>query len=82
MARIELSKPAREAAARGLAKYLKDELEVEVTGFDVQFLLDFVAEQVGPYFYNQGLADAQAIVAARMEAVAEAIWELEKPVTA
>lgn len=82
MARIELSKPAREAAARGLAKYLKDELEVEVTGFDVQFLLDFVAEQVGPYFYNQGLADAQAVVAARMEAVAEAIWALEKPVTA
>jgi uncharacterized protein (DUF2164 family) len=80
MAKIELSKEAREAAARALSEYLKDELEVEVTGFDAQFLLDFVGERIGPWFYNQGLADARAIVQARVELVAEAIYELEKPI--
>jgi len=80
MAKIELSKEAREAAARALSEYLKDELEVEVTGFDAQFLLDFVGERIGPWFYNQGLADARAVVQARAELVAEAIYELEKPI--
>lgn len=80
MAKIELSKEAREAGARALSKYLKDELDVEVTGFDAQFLLDFGAERLGPIFYNQALADAQAVLKKRIDGVAEAIDELEKPV--
>ena len=80
MSKIELSKEAREAAVRGLSKYLKDELDTEVTGFDAQFLLDFIAERIGPHFYNQGLADAQAILRRRIDSVSEAIDELEKPV--
>jgi uncharacterized protein (DUF2164 family) len=29
-----------------------DELEIEVGGFDAEFLLDFFAEQVGCFYYN------------------------------
>jgi uncharacterized protein (DUF2164 family) len=78
--KIELSQETRAALARTLSAYLKDELEVEVTGFDVQFLLDFVVERIGPRFYNQGLLDAQALFRAKVELVTEAIYELEKPV--
>lgn len=80
MSKIELSKEAREAAGRALSKYLKDELDLEVTGFDAQFLLDFIAERLGPYFYNQGLADAEAVLRKRIDDVTEAISQLEKPV--
>jgi uncharacterized protein (DUF2164 family) len=78
--KIELSKETREALARALSDYLKDELEVEITGFDAQFLLAFIVERIGPRFYNQGLQDAQALFRAKVELIGEAIYELEKPV--
>ncbi|HEV2533224.1 DUF2164 domain-containing protein [Phenylobacterium sp.] len=78
--KIELSKETREALARALKDYLKDELEVEITGFGAQFLLDFIAERIGPRFYNQGLQDAQVLFRAKVELITEAIYELETPV--
>ena len=47
--RIELEKPAREALARALAGYLKDELDVEIGGMDAILLLDFISEKLGPH---------------------------------
>ena len=80
MARIELPKETRETLARALTKYLKDELDFEVQGFDAQFLLDFILETAGPHIYNQGLFDAQALVKRRLDEIAEAVYELEKPI--
>ena len=80
MPKIELPKDDREALSRALSRYLKDELDLEVTGFDAQFLLDFVAETLGPAFYNQGLADAQALLSKKLDEVGEAILTLEQPV--
>jgi uncharacterized protein (DUF2164 family) len=79
MSKIELAKDVREALARTLSQYLKDELEVEVEPFDAVFLLDFVTETVGPHLYNQGLADARAIVGRKVDEIDDAIWQLEKP---
>ena len=59
MSKIELAKDTRDALARALSRYLKDEHDVEVAGFDAHFLLDFILETLGPHIYNQGLADAQ-----------------------
>ena len=79
MARIELPKETREQLARALSKYLKDELDVEASGFDAQFLLDFITETLGPHYYNQGLYDAQAIVRSKLDMIGEAVYEIEKP---
>lgn len=79
MARIELEKPVREALVRTLSRYLKDELDVEVGGMDALLFLDFISEKMGPHFYNRGLADAQAILQAKLEQISEAIYEIEKP---
>ena len=80
MPKIELPKDDREAMCRALSRYLKDELDLEVTGFDAQFLLDFLTETLGPQFYNQGLADAQALLSKKLDELGEAILTLEKPV--
>lgn len=80
MARIELTKETREQLARALSRYLKQELDVEVSGFDAQFLLDFVTETLGPHYYNQGLHDAQALIKGKLELITEAVYEIEKPV--
>ncbi|HET6970107.1 MAG TPA: DUF2164 domain-containing protein [Phenylobacterium sp.] len=79
MSKIELPKETQDALARALSKHLKDELDLEVTGFDAVFLLDFITERLGPHFYNQGLADAQAFLAKKLDEIGESIWQLEKP---
>ncbi len=77
--RIELEKPARDALARALATYLKVELDVEIGGMDAALLLDFVTERLGPHYYNQGLYDARALLQAKIEALGDAFYDLEKP---
>lgn len=77
--RIELEKPVREGLVRVLSRYLKDELELEVGGMDAMLLLDFLTEKMGPHFYNQALYDVRALLTAKAEALADAVYELEKP---
>ena len=79
MSKIELPKETYEALTRALSRYLKDELDVEVTGFDARFLLDFIIETMGPHVYNQGLADAQALLSKKLDELGESILTLEKP---
>ena len=79
MSEIIFTSEERDIICRKIQLYLREELDQEVGQFDAGFLLDFFAEEVGPYFYNRGLYDAQAILASRMENIAEAIYEIEKP---
>ncbi|WP_296600061.1 DUF2164 domain-containing protein [Phenylobacterium sp.] len=81
MSTIELPKETRDALAAAMSRYLKDELDLEVAGFDAVFLTDFVTERFGPYFYNQGLADAQAVLSKKLDDLGEAILSLEKRTT-
>ncbi len=77
---IEFSKEEKEVLVEKIRTYLNDELGQEVGQFDAEFLLDFFGEEVGKYFYNRGLYDAQGILEGRMDAITEAVSELEKPV--
>lgn len=79
MAKIELPKPVSEALAKALSTYLKSELELEVAGFDALFLLEFILERVGPHIYNQALYDTQAHLHGKLEALGDAVLEIEKP---
>jgi len=79
VAEITLDKQTREMLSRRLADHLGAEFDVEVAPFDAQALLDYLAKTLGPYFYNQGLYDAQAILKDRAEALTDAIAAIEKP---
>ena len=79
MAEIKFSREERDALCRRIQLYFKEDLEQEIGQFDAGFLLDFFAEEIGAWFYNRGLYDAQAILESRLENIAEAIYELEKP---
>ena len=77
--KIELPKATREALAKTLTGYLKSELDVELGGFEAVFVLDFIVDRLGPHIYNQALYDAQAHVLKKLEALGEAVLDLEKP---
>jgi uncharacterized protein (DUF2164 family) len=79
MSDIKFSKSEKEVVVRKIQLYFSEELKQEIGNFDAEFLLDFFAEEVGAYFYNRGLYDAQAILAARLDELSESIYQLEKP---
>ena len=77
--KIELEPSTRDALARALARYLKDEMDAEIGGMDAVLLLDFISEKLGPHIYNQALRDAHAHLSDKIEALGDAFYELEKP---
>lgn len=62
-----------------IQKYFDRELGQEIGRFDAEFLLDFFAREIGNYFYNQGLYDAQAILSTKLDDLNDAIYQLELP---
>ena len=60
MSVIALEKASLEMLERRLKQYFVKELDYELGQFQAQFLLDFISQEMGAYFYNQGVRDAQA----------------------
>ncbi len=76
---IEFSKDEKQQLVEKIRDYFEMELNQELGQFEAEFLLDFLSRELGPYFYNRGLYDAQAVMQSRIDAVMEAIYEIEKP---
>ncbi len=79
MAKIEFSKGEKELITRKIQLYFQKELDQDLGQFDAEFLLDFFTEEVGSYFYNRGIRDAQAVIEAKVADINDALYEIEKP---
>ena len=78
MSNIEFSKEEKTVIIEQLQEYFRDELDQDLGNFDAEFLLNFILKELGPYFYNRGLYDAQAVLHKSMDSVIEAIYTIEK----
>jgi len=78
MSEIKFSKDELNILTNKIQLYLSEELDKEIGQFEAQFLLDFISEEIGSYYYNRGLYDAQTILESKMENITEAIYEIEK----
>ncbi|MEM9335414.1 MAG: DUF2164 domain-containing protein [Pseudomonadota bacterium] len=79
MRKIEFSKDEKDSLVRKIQRYFREELDQEIGQFPAEFLLDFFTEEVGAFYYNRGLFDAQTAVQQRVDAISEAIDELKQP---
>lgn len=79
MADQTFSPEERTELLRVLRDWSAQELDRELGGFEAEFLLDFVTEKLGAYYYNRGLLDARALLEQRIETIGDALYELEKP---
>lgn len=79
MTDIKFSKDETESLVSKIKHYFFAELDQEIGGFEAEFLIEFVANEMGPFFYNQGLSDAHALFAEKAEEVGYLVQELEKP---
>ncbi len=79
MADIKFSKNEKDILIDKIQTYFQDELDRDLGQFEADFLLDFFAKEMGSFFYNQGLRDAQSVLEERLETINDAIYEIEKP---
>jgi len=75
---IRFSREEISAIAARLRPYFRDELEVELRDLQADMLVDFLGREIGPFFYNRALYDAQAVLKAKADDLAEAIAGLER----
>jgi len=62
-----------------LQGYFESELNQEIGQFDAEFLVDFISENLGGYYYNRGLKDAQHLVRMKLDDIEVEIESLEMP---
>lgn len=79
MTDIKFTEEETALIVRKIQLYFTEELKQDIGRFDAEFLLDFFTGEVGPYFYNRGLYDAQAILSSKLDDLSEAIYQLERP---
>jgi len=80
LATIEFNESEKAEIVDKIKRYFQQELDEDIAQFDAEFLLDFFSEQVGGYFYNRALEDARTILEDKLETIADAFYEIEKPV--
>jgi uncharacterized protein (DUF2164 family) len=81
MDKIEFSKEEKDMMIQKVKMYFREELNQDIGGFDAEFLIDFFAEEMGGFFYNRGLYDAETTISAKVSEISDLLLQLEKPVS-
>ncbi|MAY43291.1 MULTISPECIES: DUF2164 domain-containing protein [unclassified Neptuniibacter] len=80
MSEIKFTKDETDRIVSKIKTYFNDELDQDIGGFEAEFLIDFFAKEIGPFYYNKGLSDAQDLFSQQAEELNYQIHELEKPI--
>ena len=72
-------KEENEVLVQKIKAYFNKELDQDIGQFECEFFIDFISDEIGPFYYNKGLEDAQVIVHSKMDDIADAFYEMEKP---
>ena len=78
MNKIEFSKEERAEIVLRIQRYFAEELDQEIGSVAAELLLTFITEEIGGFFYNRGLADAQALLAKKLDDINDEIYGLEQ----
>lgn len=63
---IEIPKDARKEAIASIERYFQENMEEKIGNIAAGALLGFFLEEIGPLVYNQGVADVQERLQARI----------------
>lgn len=75
---IRFEKDERQAIVARIQSYFEAELDGPIGAMPAEALLAFFTEEIGPFYYNQGLADAQAVFAKSLDDINDRIYGLEQ----
>ncbi len=78
MKQIVFSKENRAEIVARLQRYFAEEMDQPLGALPAEMLLGFFTEAMGGFYYNQGLADAQATFTAALDEINDRIYALER----
>lgn len=78
MSEIKFSNEEKALIVAKLQGYFSEELKQPIGRFDAEFLIDFISEEIGGYYYNRGVYDAQTLVATKLEDIGDELLQLER----
>ncbi len=81
MDKIAFSAEQKDRMVGKVKAYVNEELQQDIGSFEAEFLIDFFARELGAYFYNRGLHDAQQVFNEKAEDIGYLIQELEQTET-
>lgn len=76
---IEFSPEEKAVIGKKVQRYFSEELDQDLGQFEAEFLLDFFSKEIGAFYYNRGLYDAQTVLEKRFEDLKDSLYEIEKP---
>lgn len=76
---VEFDNQEKEILVEKVKQYFELELNQEIGQFDAEFLIDFFSVNIGSYYYNRGLSDAQLAIRTKLDDIEAEIESLEKP---
>jgi uncharacterized protein (DUF2164 family) len=77
--RIRLEGDGRERVLRSLTRFFDSEIDVQLSGFQAERVLDFVVKELGPAVYNQAIGDARGFVQDKLADLDAEFFEPEEP---
>lgn len=75
---IVFSKEEQRDLIPRIKAFVRDELDQEIGDLQASMLMDFFANTLGHAAYNRAVYDAQALIAAKADEMAEALYALER----
>jgi uncharacterized protein (DUF2164 family) len=75
--RIQLSEERRAALVDGVQRYFRAEFDEDLSDFRANGLVDLFVAELGPPVYNQGVRDASAYVAEKLQDIEGDVFEPE-----
>ena len=79
MIELDLTQHQKQELARRVQEYFRTERDEEIGELAAGFVWEFVAELVGPYFYNRALSDVGKQSQMRFDDLQADILAMERP---
>lgn len=77
---ITFSREETQAITARIRDWFREERDEDLGQIPSEMLLRFFAEEIGGYFYNRGLYDAQSLISSRVNDLTDEIFALEQPI--
>jgi uncharacterized protein (DUF2164 family) len=71
----DLFKDKKREVVASLQRYVSQELDCELGDIQAGHLLEYIMKEIGPFAYNQGVEDAKAYFASKVEDLAGTCFE-------
>lgn len=76
---LKIPKEHKDHVIRNIQHFFHQERGEEIGTLAAEHLLDFMIKQVGPYVYNQAIADSRKLIVERMTAIEDELYAMERP---